>query len=132
MVVRISRPLLARLLSEASTSPDREVCGLLFGVAGRKVTAVQPCRNVAEDPASRFEIDPADLIAAHKAQRRGGPRLIGCYHSHPNGAGGLSAQDREAAGMTSDLWLVLSGGRVRAWLGDGKGDFQEVRIETVG
>ena len=32
-----------------------------------------------------LEIDPAKLIAALRAERGGGPAVVGCYHSHPRG-----------------------------------------------
>ena len=129
MAVRISRVLLAQMLAEAAATPEREACGLLFGIEGRAVTAIQPCANVAADPARMFEIDPALLIAAHKAQRAGGARLVGCYHSHPNGAEEPSLRDSEAAWDSRNLWLVVAGNRIRAWNAMGSGLFEEVEIE---
>ena len=129
MGLRISRALQAQLLAEAAAMPEREVCGLLFGVAGEAVTAVQPCVNVAVDTARTFEIDPASLIAAHRAQRAGGPSLIGCYHSHPNGPATPSPRDRDAAWDGSFLWLIIAGHRIRAWSAAAPGMFEEAEIE---
>lgn len=116
------------MLAEAAATPEREVCGLLFGVADEEVTTIRPCANVAADPAKTFEIDPASLIAAHKAQRSGGPVLIGCYHSHPNGAGEPSLRDRKAAGGKQRLWLIVADNRIRAWILEGDGTYEEVGI----
>ena len=92
MTITISRALHADLLALAAAEPEREVCGLLFG-GSERIDAIQPCANVSENPADSFEIDPAALIAAHKDARAGGRRLIGCYHSHPNGVPEPSARD---------------------------------------
>lgn len=111
--VAISSQLLARLLAEAAASPTIEVCGLLFG-ADDQIDAALGCRNVAASPATAFEIDPAALIAAHRAMRAGGPRLIGHYHSHPTGMAEPSARDAAAA-VPGDFWLILGAGEARLW-----------------
>jgi proteasome lid subunit RPN8/RPN11 len=110
MVLEISSTLLARLLNEAEKAPDREVCGLLFGTSTR-VEGSLSCRNVAPDPRFAFEIDPVQLIAAHKAERNGGPKIVGCYHSHPGGPPLPSARDAEAAGPDGSIWVILAGRR---------------------
>ena len=72
---------------------------MLLGEPGR-VMAVQPCANVSVNPASRFELDPAALIAAWRGARAGAPSVIGHYHSHPSGDPRPSATDAaEAAGV---------------------------------
>lgn len=124
MTLTLSPELLARLLAEAAASPDREICGLLFDDG-----TAQPATNVAPNPATTFEIDPAALFAAHRAQRSGGPRLIGPYHSHPSGQAVPSACDAAAAEPGS-LWLILAGGVARAWRA-GAGSFEELPIVSA-
>lgn len=131
MALRISRALFGQMVAEAESAPEREVCGLLFGVADGEVSAVLPCANVARNPQSAFEIDPARLIAAHKAERAGGPTLIGWYHSHPNGRAEPSLCDSEAAVEPGRLWLIIAKGGVRAWQATGHGGFAEIALETV-
>lgn len=131
MAVRISRALIEELLAQAGASPDREICGLLFGVSFLEIADARQSANVAGDPRTMFEIDPAMLIAAHKAERSGGPRLLGCYHSHPNGAPELSQTDRDAAGSAVALWLVIASGAIRAWRNTGSGRFHEIEIEIL-
>lgn len=109
MTVEISSALLGRLLAEAAECPEQEACGLLLGPAGR-INAALPCRNVAADPRSAFEIDPATLIAAHRAERAGGAPIVGCYHSHPHGPPLPSARDAAAAAPDGRIWLILAGG----------------------
>lgn len=109
MGLEISSTLLQRLLEAAAETPDREVCGLLLGTPVR-IEAMLPCRNVAPDPHVAFEIDPSQLIAAYRAERGGGPRIVGCYHSHPVGAPTPSARDAAAAAPDDWIWAILAEG----------------------
>jgi proteasome lid subunit RPN8/RPN11 len=128
MRLKISSTLLARLVAESAASAN-EVCGLLFGTHEEVVHAVK-CANVAANPAITFEIDPAALIAAHKAARAGGPALVGHYHSHPNGSPEPSARDAEAAMGDGALWLILTKDGGRLWRTRAVGAFEEVGIEA--
>lgn len=114
MTVTISSSILDAILRHAAASPEREVCGLLFGDA-QTVTDAQRCLNVAPDPATRFELDPAALLAAHRRARTGGPRIVGHYHSHPSGLAGPSTRDAEAAVPDGSLWFVTAAGELGAW-----------------
>jgi desampylase len=115
MAVRISRALRDDLLARAAASPRAEICGILLGT-GDAIEGAVAARNVADDPGTRFEIDPAALFAAHRAARAGGPMVIGHYHSHPNGRAEPSACDAEAAsGLPPQLWLILADGRALLW-----------------
>jgi desampylase len=114
MFVRISSESIAAIRAHAAETPDLEVCGLLFGTV-EVVKTVQRCANVSDTPATRFEIDPAALIAAHKAQRAGGARVIGHYHSHPNGACAPSAADANSADAVGRLWLIIAGDEIGLW-----------------
>lgn len=129
MRLEISSTLLARLLSEARNSPEREICGLLFGTAAR-IESAERCANVAPDPDRVFEIDPGALFAAHRAARAGGPQLIGHYHSHPSGAAAPSARDADAAMGDGALWLILTAEEARLWRTVRAGAFDEVLLET--
>lgn len=109
--VAIARPLLDQLQAEARQAGEQECCGLLFGQPGH-ITAFQPTANVAADPARGFEINPADLFAAVRAARHGGPPLLGCYHSHPTGNIQPSPDDELGAARAEGLcryWLILTG-----------------------
>lgn len=127
MDVRIASGVLEQVIAAAAASPAREVCGLLFGGPGRIDTAVA-CANVAADPACRFEIDPAALLAAHRDARGGGTAIAGCYHSHPHGVAVPSACDADAATGDGALWLIVAGGVARLWRTDAPGRFEEVRL----
>jgi desampylase len=126
MRVRISSEVLAAIRAHAAADPDREVCGLLFG-SDDHVTAVQPARNIDAEPARRFEIDPSALIAALRAERAGGPTLLGYYHSHPTGLAEPSATDRERAAADGKLWLIVTSDAVTGWRAGADG-FEPVEI----
>jgi proteasome lid subunit RPN8/RPN11 len=130
MELAISRALLDEIRAHAAEEPDREVCGLLLG-HDAQVRQVCRCRNVAGDPARRFEIDPAALIAAYRAARSGAPGLIGHYHSHPAGQAIPSACDAEMADPGS-FWLIIAGPDIRCWWSVAGGEvenmFARVRI----
>lgn len=111
MVLEISSGVLQRILEAAGDAPEREVCGLLLGSADL-ICGALPCRNVAADPHIAFEIDPAQLIAAHRAARDGGPAIVGCYHSHPSGTPLPSGRDAAAAPADGSIWLIVAGGSV--------------------
>ena len=99
-----SSETLGRLLREAAASSE-EICGILCG-DGAAILDARPAANVAADPARHFEIDPAILFAAHRQARRGGPAVIGCYHSHPGGRPEPSWHDRENGGAADFVWLI--------------------------
>ena len=112
MAVAIASSVLACVVGEAAAAPDREVCGLLLGEPDA-VTMHLPACNVADDPRRFFEVDPAALVAAHRAERAGGPKVVGHYHSHPDGAPEPSTADAAAAAWDDALWLIVAGGTAR-------------------
>ena len=114
MRVGISRCVVELIQCEAAKVAPLEACGLLFGDADMVVEA-DACANVAEDPAARFEIDPAALIAALRAERAGGRQVAGYWHSHPSGEARPSAMDIAMARPDGKLWLIAGGGDLTAW-----------------
>jgi len=129
MVLHISRALLDTILVEAARDPGFEACGLMLGSG--PVEAVVPARNVAATPENAFEIDPATLFAAIRNERAGGPRIIGYYHSHPNGDVRPSARDRSQASPDGRIWLIVSGRAFAAWSVDTDGVFAPVEIDVM-
>ncbi|MES2988018.1 MAG: M67 family metallopeptidase [Pseudomonadota bacterium] len=108
MRVRISRCVVELIQRSAAEAEPREACGLLFGdtdvIADASVVA-----NVSDDPERRFEIDPAALFAALKAERAGGAKIAGYWHSHPGGDAMPSKTDAAMAAPDGKLWLIAAG-----------------------
>lgn len=110
MKLALPREFQARIESEARAAYPRECCGLVEGVRGddiARVLALHPARNIlaARD---RFEIHPEDHFAALKMARERGHAIIGCYHSHPDGAPRPSETDLSGAGEEDFLWLIAA------------------------
>ncbi|RYD18470.1 MAG: M67 family peptidase, partial [Lysobacteraceae bacterium] len=89
----------------AKSTPDVEVCGMIFGTSDRVMDVAQ-CVNVAADPRRTFELDPTALFAALRAERGGGPALLGYWHSHPSGDVRPSVTDAARAAADGKVWLI--------------------------
>ena len=106
--------MVATLRKEATRAVPREACGLLLGHADHIQTATVAA-NLHPTPESHFEIDPAALIAAHRAARSGGPQVLGYWHSHPNGLARPSATDAAQASGDGRIWAIVAQGAVTLW-----------------
>jgi proteasome lid subunit RPN8/RPN11 len=125
----LTRSALKRMLEAAAAAAPDEACGLLLGTGKCLATAV-PCANVAPDPARHFEVDPAALIAAHRAARTGGPALIGYFHSHPNGLARPSGTDDAMAARDGRIWAIVAHDEVTLWQ-DGRSGFERLSYAVV-
>jgi proteasome lid subunit RPN8/RPN11 len=99
----------ATLRAAAERAFPNECCGLLVGEGEATLTVheVVPVENVADAPARRFEIDPQRQFDLLRRLRGTSHRVIGHYHSHPNGAAELSAHDLAMAHDPSAVWLLI-------------------------
>ncbi|WP_333836525.1 Mov34/MPN/PAD-1 family protein [Novosphingobium sp.] len=104
----------AAILAATHAAHPCEACGLLLG-HGSHIAQAIPTANVAPDPLRHFEIDPAALIAAHRAARAGGPQVLGYFHSHPNGLARPSATDQAQAAGDGRIWAIVAQGAVTLW-----------------
>ncbi len=100
------------LLRAARAAAPRE-CTAVLGGDRASVTDVVTVPNVAA-AADRFEVAPADFLAAERELARRGRAFVGFAHSHPGGACAPSTRDRET------LWpdcvqLITDGADVRAF-----------------
>ncbi len=117
------------MLDEAAATPDVEVCGLLIGT--NTVERIIPTPNVAEDPTSTFELDPAALFAAIRAERHGEGRLLGYYHSHPIGPPTPSSLDLIHAKNDRRIWMIIGEQRVTAWQMTNTNKFNEITLKIT-
>jgi proteasome lid subunit RPN8/RPN11 len=114
----ITKSQLRAIESAAEAAYPEEACGLLVGEGADllRLTALHPSPNLAQDRRRRFEVDPALLLKLHKSLRGGDQRLIGLYHSHPEGPAQPSAHDLSRAWQPELAWLLtaVSSGRAGA------------------
>jgi len=114
MDIRVSRPVLDRLLAEAARTVPDECCGILLG-RGTLIDDLVPAANLARNPQRLFEIDPQALVDTHRSARSGGPIVLGYYHSHPDGAAAPSAMDRAQSAGDGSVWAIVGNGAVTFW-----------------
>jgi proteasome lid subunit RPN8/RPN11 len=105
-VVRISRVVFERLLSEARINPEIECCGLLAGRDGL-ISAVFPAKNASQS-AKAYEIAPVELFAIFRRMRAEALEHLGIYHSHPQGKNSPSSLDIERAFYPEAAYLIVS------------------------
>jgi proteasome lid subunit RPN8/RPN11 len=108
MRLKISREAIDGIVAAAAAAHPLEACGLLFG-STHGITGWQIAANVAPNPERAFEIDPGALFAALRAERAGGPPVIGYWHSHPTGRAEPSATDAAMAAPDGRYWLIVAG-----------------------
>ncbi|WP_447725341.1 M67 family metallopeptidase [Sphingomonas koreensis] len=134
MRVCISRCVVELIQQAAEAASPQEACGLLFGADGA-IDAASIDANVAVNPLIHFEIDPAALFAAIRAERAGGPLIAGYWHSHPSGDALPSSTDAAMAVPDGKLWLIAAGAAVTGWraVADGTrhGRFDPVALDLV-
>ena len=105
-VVRISRGVFERLLSEARINPEIECCGLLAGRDGL-ISTVLPAKNALQS-AKTYEIAPAELFAIFRRMRAEALEHLGIYHSHPKGENSPSSLDVERAFYPEAAYVIVN------------------------
>jgi proteasome lid subunit RPN8/RPN11 len=127
--VTVTRGALATMLAAAERAAPAECCGILLGEKDT-IAEARPAANVAAEPLTRFEIDPAALIAAHRAARAGGAPISGYFHSHPNGHPRPSATDCAHAGGDNRVWAIVAN-RAIHWFRDTPQGFTPLSSRVV-
>ncbi|HEV8211815.1 MAG TPA: M67 family metallopeptidase, partial [Vicinamibacterales bacterium] len=111
-----------------------ECCGLLLG-RGDEIVEARPARTIADQPASRFLIDPHDHIEGRREARTRGLEVVGFYHSHPRSSSEPSPRDLDEFSYPGHLYAIVSlrgePAEVRLFRFEA-GNFQRVAFVTVG
>jgi proteasome lid subunit RPN8/RPN11 len=130
--------LAANVLLAAARAYPNECCGLLQGWDegdGWIATAVHEAANLAEDPSRHFLIDPQAQFDLMRALRGKNTRIIGCFHSHPDGVAEPSKTDRAEAYETDFLYLIAAGApdagfTLRSYLFDAVDGFATIDLRS--
>src|SRR5439155_263958 len=86
-MMRLSEDAVGVIQEHAIEAFPEECCGFLLGHVGepKRVIEARRGKNVAtEDRASRYIVDPLEMLHVDDDARTKGMDLIGIYHSHPN------------------------------------------------
>ena len=103
----LPRRLVNRILHQAQSSPDAEICGLITAKAGRPLRCI-PVPNISDQPQQLFAMDPSRQIDALRSMREQGEELFGIYHSHPHSPAQPSDRDLQQVGYPDALYIIVS------------------------
>jgi proteasome lid subunit RPN8/RPN11 len=136
-MLHLSQTLRDEILDAAGAAFPMECCGLIEGVCTTdmwRAIAVHRTRNLADDPTHYFLVDPQAHFELLRSLRGSERRIIGCFHSHPNGLSVPSANDRAKAIEPDFVWLIVFGEKagsfgLNAYVFDKRaGDFVALRL----
>jgi proteasome lid subunit RPN8/RPN11 len=105
--LRLPRPLVNQILTQAQHSPEAEICGLIATQNGT-ASRCYPVHNAAADPVHRYRMEPQAQIEALRQMREAGEELLAIYHSHPHTPATPSAIDIEEANYPDAVYLIIS------------------------
>lgn len=110
-MITIAREALRQIVDAAEAAYPGECCGLIVGrlLPNGTVEAIRahPSANLRKQN-KQFEIDPRLWVDLARALGRGPLKVVGLYHSHPDGPAQPSAIDLEAAWGEELVWLIVS------------------------
>lgn len=112
-MIVLARGLLDEIRLRAEAAYPEECCGLLLGHEQGKdrilLSDAVASANLAAEPQRHFEVDPALYLRLCRAAAAdsSGARLVGLYHSHPEGEAAPSASDAAQAWQEGWIWLIV-------------------------
>jgi proteasome lid subunit RPN8/RPN11 len=105
----IRSTVMQRLVEDCRRRLPHETCGVLFGAASGTELAIRGyavIRNASRTPVSSFSFDPADWTAAYYEALHHGRRIVGVFHSHPDGTTLPSQADEEGRSAWGTYWII--------------------------
>ena len=105
--IAIPRSLVNQMLHHAQMHPELEVCGLI-GAHQQQPVSCYPIPNIANNPTSQYEMDPAEQLKAMHQMQKAEQQLFAIYHSHPHSQAQPSPTDLKLANYPEALYLIIS------------------------
>ena len=96
-----------QIADHAQADRPNEVCGLLAG-RGNQILEAIPVQNIAEQPKTRYQMEPTEQIRALKQIEKDDLEWLGIYHSHPNSAPIPSPTDISKSTDSSLIHMIVS------------------------
>ena len=111
----LSERHLVVLMGVAACAYPHECCGLLIGEGDSEilVSDLRESANMTENASTEFMIDPQIQFDALRSLRNADRRVVGHYHSHPNGNPLPSDADMKRADG-EDVWVIIPVARGKA------------------
>lgn len=142
-MIRIPESALSAITAAAEAAYPEECCGLLVGrdddAGNVVVTGAMASDNVFEgDRRRNFLVDPKVQFDLMRAVGDGPDRIVGNYHSHPDGPAAPSAHDVDSVFYPEHLWLIVAveagrAGDVTAHRFDeAAGRFRKITLAPIG
>ena len=130
---------IAEIIAHALEADPEECCGILLGNDG-VVTSSRRVANVHDERATRYTMDPLELVHAEREAESRGEEFVAFYHSHPHSPARPSETDIDNAvesEWTDPYYVVVSLAEktrpvVRAFQIAGDRQVKEVFINTEG
>lgn len=110
-MIAFSRSLYDDLVEQAVREDTDEVCGILGGTFGddhSHVRSIHQTENVADEPQTRYAIDPAEQFTVMNTIEEAGDDVVGFYHSHPTGPSYPSGIDHNRATWADYSYVIIS------------------------
>lgn len=109
-VIVLTPAQMASIADAAEAAFPAEGCGLLVGTGRRVITVTRlvAAENLlAGDGPDRFELDPRVRIQMERGLRGTPERIVGHWHSHPDGTALPSVTDLDMAWEPDLVWLIV-------------------------
>lgn len=103
----LPRTLVNQILTHAQQHEHTEACGLISG-SDEQPAHYYAIKNISPEPATRFEMEPGQQIAAMKHMRENGEELLAIVHSHPESPPVPSPADMKDIGYPDAYYIIIS------------------------
>ncbi|TDI59914.1 MAG: M67 family peptidase [Alphaproteobacteria bacterium] len=127
------------LIAAARAEHPHECCGLIIGHKEEQdwvIDDLAASENLSPTPAQNFEVDMRLRLRLQKELRGTGRRIIGHYHSHPDGTAKPSATDLKSAWEDDMVWIIVAVTAIEAELSasvysDAFSEFAKIDIQVT-